>query len=1480
MKVVMRKDFFVIVVFCICFFSSLSQAQVVTYSVNDLQAMTVDTLVLDLTPAQLVAGDGLDDTYSVGTQLEDSSDAYNWISSMTRREAASAIDGNWIQTDSDEIWEFDIPTNRVVVGNPYDHDRFSSNLSVMYLEALEYTVWGGNDKDASFNGASNPGDWELALIILVYQQGYNQNAVWDDYTAELSFPSGSAYKYVHVVANSSISIDGNTSGDDEIDFVARPQVATNISEIPDGNLKTKLQELVGDQDLSTVTTLDLSNSGIEVLAGLHLFPQLTELDIKNNQIERLDYIYNLSELKKLNADNNQIETLSALTNLTKLTEVSLKNNQVIDANPLAANTGISGTINMEGNPLSNVSMTTAIPALVGRGLTVVYDLVQTSQQGEIVTFADSRLERKIRSILGIPYDNPLMKFHLEQLTDLNLDNSLISDLTGLETCLNLQILRAESNQISDLSPLSQLTKLRELYLSSNQITDASPLQALTQLKTLYLSGNKSLNLSPLPQLTQLNNLELYDCQLTDISTLEGLNQLTYLHLENNQITDISPLVNLSQLNSLNLHHNQITDISSLANLSNLESLHLYNNKLTNLPDMSNLNKIRHLDLGNNGLHEEPITDSNSLTDISNLSGLTSLTWLGIHDNQVTNINALSTLNQLTELYIRGNQITDISALKNLNRLRHLEAQHNKITTISEIMHWTNVYELRLYHNQITGISGLAELPNLEYVHLQENLIANISPLANSPKLRYLNLNNNQISDLSPLQNLTNLYELHLGYNQISDLSPLQNLTALQGTNLNNNHIIDLSPLTESQAFGQNGGWVYFSNNPLSNVSVVVHLPILQSRNLSLNHNGWSDNRLALADFKVEMAIRQAVDKPLPEQKTDNLSHLLTTEENLTDLDLSYLGVTDLSGLETLTNLQSVDISGHQIAPSLLTQQTALLQSNGIGFIKLTGWLAHITAKSEDSTVDPQTVSFGVSEGASDGVDDGLDIPSPPPIDVSGGIPLNSHFETVDTGGINLIRDFRGETDGPISYTLKLRADQDGFVLTWDLKAIPRRYNSVRLRQTSPTTALVIDLLQEKSATLAATASSTLTFELTVREAVGVELAPGWNLISIPGQPLETNPQSLVNDNEGAGVVLPLYRWDPSTFNYQEVEELKVGEGYWILTTNQSVTNLVIPYQPVDSYTQLLLPGWNMIGSLSQSTDFSQPSDTPAGSIFPQSLFGWQAAGFSYQLSNQIEPGQGYWVLASVFCQLTVQAGTTTATAPMVAQTAEFILPLMVQGLNFNRQLHLGLDTSSNKGLDKFDQLLPPISPNPISNMVQLVQAGHRLTQDVQPIREGSSWTLEWNLQQPAQLQLDLSQLPASYQLVMSQAEEAMVLQTGETVEIAIGQGQFQFYLQPRISQPEATRLLQNFPNPFNPETWIPFDLAEDAEVNIDIYDAKGDLVRRLSMGNTSAGAYRGRDSAAYWDGRNKNGEQIASGTYFYQIHAGHYRDIRKMVILK
>ena len=108
------------------------------------------------------------------------------------------------------------------------------------------------------------------------------------------------------------------------------------------------------------------------------------------------------------------------------------------------------------------------------------------------------------------------------------------------------------------------------------------------------------------------------------------------------------------------------------------------------------------------------------------------------------------------------------------------------------------------------------------------------------------------------------------------------------------------------------------------------------------------------------------------------------------------------------------------------------------------------------------------------------------------------------------------------------------------------------------------------------------------------------------------------------------------------------------------------------------------------------------------------------------------------------------------------------------------------------------------------------------------------------------------------------------------------YLQQLIAmaRPEKTQLLANYPNPFNPETWIPYELATDTDVRLTIYNAQGVVVRVLQLGQQSSGYYTDRERAAYWDGRNALGEQVASGIYFYQLETDAISSLRKMVILK
>ena len=98
--------------------------------------------------------------------------------------------------------------------------------------------------------------------------------------------------------------------------------------------------------------------------------------------------------------------------------------------------------------------------------------------------------------------------------------------------------------------------------------------------------------------------------------------------------------------------------------------------------------------------------------------------------------------------------------------------------------------------------------------------------------------------------------------------------------------------------------------------------------------------------------------------------------------------------------------------------------------------------------------------------------------------------------------------------------------------------------------------------------------------------------------------------------------------------------------------------------------------------------------------------------------------------------------------------------------------------------------------------------------------------------------------------------------------------------PQTTQLLANYPNPFNPETWIPYQLAETIDVTLRIYAVNGALIRTLALGPQPAGVYQSRSRAVHWDGRNEWGEPVASGVYFYMLKAGDFTATRKLLIRK
>ena len=134
-----------------------------------------------------------------------------------------------------------------------------------------------------------------------------------------------------------------------------------------------------------------------------------------------------------------------------------------------------------------------------------------------------------------------------------------------------------------------------------------------------------------------------------------------------------------------------------------------------------------------------------------------------------------------------------------------------------------------------------------------------------------------------------------------------------------------------------------------------------------------------------------------------------------------------------------------------------------------------------------------------------------------------------------------------------------------------------------------------------------------------------------------------------------------------------------------------------------------------------------------------------------------------------------------------------------------------------------------------------------------------------------AQLPVGYKLSV-QGE----ILTGEQ-QICLAAGRVYLSLQ---HLPTTTVLRQNYLNPFNPGIWIPVDLADEAEVRLNIYSSEGVLVRQMNLGRKRAGSYQCRQQAIHWNGRNQDGESVTSGVYFYHLKTDDSVSIEKMTVLK
>jgi hypothetical protein len=236
------------------------------------------------------------------------------------------------------------------------------------------------------------------------------------------------------------------------------------------------------------------------------------------------------------------------------------------------------------------------------------------------------------------------------------------------------------------------------------------------------------------------------------------------------------------------------------------------------------------------------------------------------------------------------------------------------------------------------------------------------------------------------------------------------------------------------------------------------------------------------------------------------------------------------------------------------------------------------------------------------------------------------------------------------------------------------------------------------------------------------------------------------------------------------------------------------------------------------------------------------------------------------------------------------MPLWVASGQQRQNLVIGEHSQATDSFDAiWDRPMPPALPQmeSVSPFAAFVGVDDRFTLQQEVRKAGSDeeiWHLNTNLPQEGILTWDATMLP-KHSTVLIKMDDVTINCRHQT-EFVLPTGEHNLTLrfirhtESAKTIPSKFYLAGNYPNPCNPETWIAYHLPKAADVRIIIYNSLGQQVRMLELGNKPAGKYDTRHTAAHWNGRNTQGEQVASGVYFYVLSAGSYKAVKRMAVVR
>ena len=815
--------------------------------------------------------------------------------------------------------------------------------------------------------------------------------------------------------------------------------------------------------------------------------------------------------------------------------------------------------------------------------------------------------------------------------------------------------------------------------------------------------------------------------------------------------------------------------------------------------------------------------------------------LDVENRGIQDLTGLQFTINLDELSLGDNQISDLSPIAGLINLRSLSFPRSNVSDLSPLAGLINLDNIWFNAGaKISDLSPLAGLINLRVIHAGGHSISDLSPLAGLTKLEHLYLPGSHISDLTPLAGLTRLKELYLHHQDvISDISPLAELTGLERLNLEDNSISGLSPL----AGLTNLKWLNLVVNDISDVS-----PLASLTNLTWLKVG-RDN---ISDLSPLAGLTGLKELYLPECEISDISPLAGLI-GLERLSLHHNNISDLSPLARLTNLKWLEVSRNNISDlspleGLRENITLIWYDNPAfpkGGPKIEGpwlWVALPSTRLSSRT----DLLAKASGGA---VTETEIAPHGAIVGQSVGDSVWTAYNLPPTGQDNITHMLRDSIYKDSVYP------NPGAALYGSVSLYsPREQNTtmyvggddgvkVWLNGT-----LIYEHIEHRSGD-----NYTDFFPVTLQHGRNVLLVavytwgngffgfePGTEYtVANPAVGYVFSKTPIHRDDTftldiRAEEVFDMAAWqfdiafDPAALeaiNVSEGDFLKMGsttlfQSGTIDNVNGKITGL--------SAIRLSTRGVSGSGTLLQVT-FKAKSGGETRLMLQNFEFG--------AITGEAIPAGPHEV------RITVEGRLATGDVNRDGRVSILDLILVAQQLGRRVPADSPVDLNNDGVVSILDLILA-------------ARAIGNTTASAPPAAGAES--------------VDAAMIEAWIAQARLEDDGAIAFKQGiENLEALL-----------RSLIPEETALLHNYPNPFNPETWIPYQLAHAADVTLTIYDTKGVLVRQLDLGYQQAGYYTNRTRAAYWDGRNHLGESVGSGIYFYHLRAGDYSTIRKMVILK